>query len=623
MKKSLFLLALLVFAFSCKTENEKVNPEIIGDFTFSSKTIKSDTPFNIEYTGTAEIEEAFYVNLVNNKSYPIDLEMVENKAEISVPDSVAAVALHFKVDGMYDNDAYLFNVTNTEGETKPDAEAAKEYYALGNGSSYGLKSTEDNVVSALEKALTQDESLGDSWMSLHYYLAQRIDKVKGQNIIEQYINKISNKENKAEDDYNNLHTLYKAKKDSEAADSIMAIALDQFPKGKLYTTKVMNGFFDLKEFEGQEQYFNDHKDVLLQSQYADYIVQTLARGHYSNGNEELFIEQLELSKDKASAAGLLNSIAWPYAEKGENIEKGLSLSKKSLEMVEQEIENPANKPTYYSINQYKRNLGYSYKMYADTYALLLHKNGNVKEAIDYQIKAVDDGKNPEYNERLIEFLVADNQNKLAFEKSTNFIEEGQSTEKIKEHFKALHDKLGIDGNVNDSLASLEKTAYNNYLEVLKKKMLDDEAPDFTMKNLDGEEVNLAALKGKTVILDFWATWCGPCTASFPGMQKAVDKYKDNDNVEFLFVDTFESGDTRLEDVSKFIENNNYSFNVLIDDIKEGTNQHIVANAYNISGIPTKVIIGPSGKLKFKSVGFGGSNDKLMMEIDAMISLLQP
>ena len=89
----------------------------------------------------------------------------------------------------------------------------------------------------------------------------------------------------------------------------------------------------------------------------------------------------------------------------------------------------------------------------------------------------------------------------------------------------------------------------------------------------------------------------------------------------FFVDTFESGDDRLDEVQSFITKNEYSFNVLIDPIKEGGTQHIVAKDYKVSGIPTKVIIGPSGNIKFKSVGFNGSAEKTVNEIDAMIELI--
>jgi thiol-disulfide isomerase/thioredoxin len=122
------------------------------------------------------------------------------------------------------------------------------------------------------------------------------------------------------------------------------------------------------------------------------------------------------------------------------------------------------------------------------------------------------------------------------------------------------------------------------------------------------------LKDKVVVVDFWATWCGPCKASFPGMQKMVNKYKDDPNVKFVFIDTWENGENKEKLVSEFINTNKYTFHVLMDN-----DSKVVAD-FKVDGIPTKFVIDKKGIIRFKAVGFDGSDDKLMTELTAMIEM---
>lgn len=160
------------------------------------------------------------------------------------------------------------------------------------------------------------------------------------------------------------------------------------------------------------------------------------------------------------------------------------------------------------------------------------------------------------------------------------------------------------------------TAYIEKINSELEGKMNSPAKSFSLKNLKGETISLASLKGKVVVLDFWATWCGRCKVSFPAMQKAVEKFKDDKDVAFLFIDTWENKEPKQmqKDAQTFISTNKYSFNVLLDsDDKTITD-------YEVNGIPTKFIINKKGNIQFMSVGFGGDVDGVVDEIATMIDI---
>jgi peroxiredoxin len=111
-------------------------------------------------------------------------------------------------------------------------------------------------------------------------------------------------------------------------------------------------------------------------------------------------------------------------------------------------------------------------------------------------------------------------------------------------------------------------------------------PDFTVTTLDGKVLHLADLRGQVVVVDYWATWCGPCRTAMPHLQKLYDTYK-SQGVTVLALSVDQKGP---EVVKPFIQRSGFTFPVAMADEKS-------AQAFgSFSSIPTTVIVRPDGKV---------------------------
>jgi thiol-disulfide isomerase/thioredoxin/outer membrane lipoprotein-sorting protein len=131
-----------------------------------------------------------------------------------------------------------------------------------------------------------------------------------------------------------------------------------------------------------------------------------------------------------------------------------------------------------------------------------------------------------------------------------------------------------------------------------KVLVGKEAPDFSLLGLDDKPIKLSALKGSVVVLDFWATWCGPCVASLPHLNQL---YKDQspNGLKVFAVNLKEDKDH----VKEFVDKKGWSLPVLLDS--DGN----IASAYKADAIPETVVVGKDGKVKQIFVG-GGHEEEI-------------
>lgn len=134
-------------------------------------------------------------------------------------------------------------------------------------------------------------------------------------------------------------------------------------------------------------------------------------------------------------------------------------------------------------------------------------------------------------------------------------------------------------------------------------VLNRQAPEFHLKDIEGKVVSLSDFKGKVVVLDFWATWCVPCQQSFPAMEKALNHFALNKDVVFLFIDTRETSPGFQKIVKAQMEKNQYDFHVVFDETGPAGLQNKQYLAYGMPGIPTKFIIDANGIIRYQLIGY--------------------
>lgn len=136
------------------------------------------------------------------------------------------------------------------------------------------------------------------------------------------------------------------------------------------------------------------------------------------------------------------------------------------------------------------------------------------------------------------------------------------------------------------------------------------AADFTFTDRFGEEQKLSTFFGKPIIINFWATWCGPCQMELPYFNEANEKY--GDKIQFVMLDLADGAYETREGAIAFAENKGYSFPLYFDELGEGS------LAYSITAIPLTVVINAEGRIVDTHLGTM-SSEELQVLIDKVLN----
>nr|WP_068891266.1 redoxin domain-containing protein [Pedobacter panaciterrae] len=403
-------------------------------------------------------------------------------------------------------------------------------------------------------------------------------------------------QNGSETDRYNLVIYYSNKGNLSKADSISNAIIEKFPFGMVAFKKAENEII----FENN----SDKRNSLFQQVKKDYpsgnfdnINRRIALGYFLSGEFESGLKFADSIKSLFTVANISSTMVKVDSVKTEKYLK-----------------------KYVDANPNRTTEGY-YDL-AAAYSNTLIKLGREKEARKYIEEAYENL--PIKSKTLVtdySFLLEKNKE---YKKAMAILEKEiiatNGNPELRGRLSSIYGNLNPKADAQAYMASLLVKHKQVVKSRLLPKILDNTAPEFTLKDVDGKNVSLNDFKGKIMVVDFWATWCGPCKASFPVMQKVANSYKNDPNVKFLFIHTKEHSATPLEDAKAYLSENHYNFDLYMDT-RNSENKNPAAAAFEVKGIPAKFVIDANSKIRFTATGFSYDQDEAsVLELQQMIEI---
>lgn len=414
--------------------------------------------------------------------------------------------------------------------------------------------------------------------------------------------------------------IYYEMKDAAMTDSLQKADLVKFPLGVLARNKAEQAVYDAKDPETAEKLYNEWIAKFPPKNFPDkdhdHIVYDYARSNIADmfaGRKKMtkaiqYINMLEEDFWKGNGYAGLSEVFY----KNGDLANAEIYAKKAMESAKSFL-NATDGAGRFAAS--------GYPGLCNTYVNILYEEKKYDKALKYIdiVYKLNKGVNPGTNYTYAKLLMHAGRNKEAYDMLDAIMKTGKASSEVNTTFKQLYQKVkGSNAGYDAYMTQVNKVIQNNLKETLAKAAMNKPAPLFTLTDVNGKKVSLEQFRGKTVVLDFWATWCVPCKKSFPAMQIAQDKYKNDPNVQFLFIHTWERNDQATADAKAYVQSHHYDFEVLMDLKDPESKLNKVVSSYGVTGIPAKFIIDPKGNIRFHLTGFDGSNEEAVNEISMMI-----
>jgi thiol-disulfide isomerase/thioredoxin len=579
-----------------------------GKITMSSQPENPENKATFLYTPPKglNLPEDIKVNASCSDFYvrSFKLEMKESGYEFAMKLPATSSVIFFSVsdskENTFDNNSgkgYVLFLKDPSGEDKEQILLEKIQNTPMANHFLKLDYSEQDFLDAYDSYFTtypelKNESVYASYLMLKF----RKNKEELRPELVEFATNMASKDD--EESLSAAYSIYRTLDKHDEMDAVAKKALEKYPGGEIAKNEFMMEYFSVKERDADyiSNKIEEYTEIFGSSQESE-----LERFHfelimiYLDNKDTLSIAKYEAQiSDKNFWISIYNSYAWrasgmDLASPGEDLDFAAQISRKSLDLIEYLMEHPEE-------NEAGADMEGLYHMCADTYALILYKQKKYDLAFQYQHEILEthgDDISTGEKERYAAFA----QKAKGAEYAKDYIEKqllaGTDSRIMVEQLQKVYAELNLPEDEYENIQKQHKEmAAKADRDEIVKRYGELAAIDFTLVNLEGEHVTLSDFEGTVVLLDFWATWCGPCLHSFPKMQELVNEFE-NEKVEFFFINSWESEerDEINEKVIKLLEEEGYNFNVLFDYTDE-----VITN-YKIQGIPSRILIGKDGNMR--------------------------
>ncbi|OKS84530.1 TlpA family protein disulfide reductase [Mucilaginibacter polytrichastri] len=543
---------------------------------------------------------------------------------------------------------FVVRITSSKGKRLPGAALAEAVFKL-PGYSGGIpgyfagnsaKLSADSLALLLNEELKQKDSKPSRFV--HYYLAlqRAIKGLQFKSDAPAILNMLLEDKDLTEDDLVEIQRVKQFDlKDEAGAAKLRTDILAKYPNGKFARLEAFQGI--IKDAKSNEQIIANGEAFLKKFPIAewrkhpdnqDYIYygayRNLAIAYFDSGNFDALIRLRPDWDFKTEDEIYRWNVGRAYMHKTVEFKKLQPLADSLYKDLLTKINDGSYSTDFDSKVQAQDNAYEQLKNRTEDQINIHYLAGDYKGSLAYfeMLRPQDKFANADLNAIHVDMLAKTDQKQLIQPLLENSVRANAVTPAMFNRLKEVYEQHGNTEGYDNYLASLKSADKMSQLQAtVKAHMLNKDIMPFAMEDSNGNIVRSTDWGDKIVVIDFWATWCRPCIAAFPGMQMLVDKYAKDPKVDFYFVGTMQFGDYKQK-VKDFMKREGWRFKVLHDGINKKTGEEdevfsTFAKMFNSSGIPRKVIL-KDGIMRYTTEGYGGSPSELEDEISYAVEMLK-